>query len=180
MDVRSVAVTAGSTGLARRHRANADTARTATPAREGRPTKDQGGRMSRRMVKLIAGRMLVALATLLFVSAVVFGATQLLPGDVAQAILGQSATPEAVAGLRHALGLDVPALQRFVSWLGGLVTGDAGVSLVSRQPVGDLIWTRLSSSLILAGIVAAISVPLALTLGITAAVWRGSLYDRAV
>ncbi|TNC14088.1 ABC transporter permease [Methylobacterium terricola] len=136
--------------------------------------------MSRRMVKLIAGRVLVALATLLFVSAVVFGATQLLPGDVAQAILGQSATPEAVAGLRHALGLDVPALQRFVSWLGGLLTGDAGLSLVNRQPVGDLIWARLSNSLILAGIVAAISVPLALTLGITAAVWRGSLYDRAV
>ena len=136
--------------------------------------------MSRRMLTMIAGRVLVAAATLLFVSVVVFGATQLLPGDVAQAILGQSATPEAVAGLRQALGLDAPALQRFATWLGGLLTGNAGTSLVSRQPVGDLIWARLSSSLILAGIVTAISVPVALTLGITAAVWRGSVYDRAV
>ena len=74
----------------------------------------------------------------------------------------------------------MPALQRFVSWLGGRLTGDAGISLVNRQPVGGLIWARLSNSLILAGVVAAISVPLALTLGITAAVWRDSLYDRAV
>lgn len=136
--------------------------------------------MSSRMAKLIAGRLLVALATLLFVSFVVFGATQLLPGDVAQAILGQSATPEAVAGLRTALGLDQPALQRFVAWLGGLLTGDAGVSLVSRQPIGDLVWTRLSKSLTLAGIVAAVSVPIALLLGITTAVWRNSPYDRMV
>jgi peptide/nickel transport system permease protein len=136
--------------------------------------------MSSRMAKLIAGRLLVALATLLFVSFVVFGATQLLPGDVAQAILGQSATPEAVAGLRTALGLDQPALQRFVAWLGGLLTGDAGVSLVSRQPIGDLVWTRLSKSLTLAGIVAAVSVPIALLLGITTAVWRNSPYDRVV
>ncbi|ALN72643.1 MULTISPECIES: ABC transporter permease [unclassified Aureimonas] len=136
--------------------------------------------MNSRIGKLVAGRLAVALGTLFFVSFVVFGATQLLPGDVAQAILGQSATPDAVAGLRTALGLDEPALLRFVHWLGGLVTGDAGLSLVSRQPVSDLIWTRLTSSLTLAGIVAAISVPLALFLGITTAVWRGSAYDRTV
>lgn len=136
--------------------------------------------MNGRMGRLIANRLLVSVATLLFVSIVVFGATQLLPGDVAQAILGQSATPESVAGLRTALGLDRPALERFVSWLGNLVTGDAGVSLVNQKPIGDLIWKRLSSSLTLAGIVALFAVPLALFLGITSAVWRGSIYDRIV
>ncbi|AMJ60987.1 ABC transporter permease [Bosea sp. PAMC 26642] len=136
--------------------------------------------MNSRMGRLIANRLLVSVATLLFVSIVVFGATQLLPGDVAQAILGQSATPEAVAGLRTALGLDQPAFQRFVFWLANLVTGDAGISLVNRQPIGDLIWKRLSSSLTLAGIVAVFAVPIALFLGITSAVWRGSIYDRLV
>ncbi|GGE10423.1 ABC transporter permease [Aureimonas endophytica] len=136
--------------------------------------------MHNPMVRLVLRRLLVALGTLFFVAVVVFAATQLLPGDVAQAMLGQSATPEAVAGLRAALGLDAPAWSRFLSWLGGLLTGDAGISLVSRQPIGNLIWTRLSASLTLAGIVAAVSVPLALLLGITSAVWRGSAYDRIV
>lgn len=136
--------------------------------------------MNGQIAGLIANRMIVAIATLFFVSVIVFGATQLLPGDVAQAILGQSATPEAVAGLRAALGLDQPALHRFVFWLGNLLSGDAGISLVNRQPIGNLIWTRLSSSLTLAGIVALVSVPLALFLGITSAVWRGSVYDRLV
>ncbi|MGK9168401.1 ABC transporter permease [Inquilinus limosus] len=136
--------------------------------------------MNAQIAKLIGGRLVVAALTLLFVAVVVFVATQLLPGDVAQAILGQSATPEAVAGLRTALGLDQPAAQRFLHWLGGMLTGDPGVSLVSRQPIGPLIGTRLASSLLLAAIVAAVAVPLALAIGITSAVWRGSLYDRVV
>ncbi len=129
---------------------------------------------------LLLNRFLLSLATLLFVATAVFVITNLLPGDVAQELLGQAATPEAVAGLRKALGLDVPPFQRYLAWLGKLVTGDAGLSLVNGQPVTALIGARLGNSLLLAGMTALVAVPLALMLGITSAVWRGSLYDRVV
>lgn len=129
---------------------------------------------------LLLNRFLLSLATLLFVATAVFVITNLLPGDVAQELLGQAATPEAVAGLRKALGLDVPPFQRYLAWLGKLVTGDAGLSLVNGQPVTALIGARLGNSLLLAGVTALVAVPLALMLGITSAVWRGSLYDRVV
>lgn len=129
---------------------------------------------------LLLNRFLLSLATLLFVATAVFVITNLLPGDVAQELLGQAATPEAVAGLRKALGLDVPPFQRYLAWLGKLMTGDAGLSLVNGQPVAALIGARLGNSLLLAGVTALVAVPLALMLGITSAVWRGSLYDRVV
>lgn len=129
---------------------------------------------------LLLSRFLLSMATLLFVATAVFVITNLLPGDVAQELLGQAATPDAVAGLRTALGLDVPPFQRYLAWLGKLLTGDAGLSLVNGQPVAALIGSRLGNSLILAGVTALVAVPLALTLGITSAVWRGSLYDRVV
>jgi peptide/nickel transport system permease protein len=134
--------------------------------------------MNAEILLLIAKRVAIGVMTLLIVSVLVFAATELLPGDVAEAILGQSATPEAVAGLRQALHLDQPAWLRYVTWLGGLLSGDPGQSLVNRLPVAQLIGTRLPNSLLLAALAAAVSVPLALTLGITAAVWRGTLYDR--
>jgi peptide/nickel transport system permease protein len=134
--------------------------------------------MSWFLVKLIARRLLVALATLAFVSVAVFLATELLPGDVAQIVLGQSATPEAVAGLRAALHLDQPAHLRYLIWLHGLLTGHPGVSLVNGVPVATLIGSRLANSLLLAAVTAAFCVPIALTLGITSAVWRNSPYDR--
>ncbi len=130
--------------------------------------------------KLIAQRLATALATLAFVSVAVFLATELLPGDVAEVVLGQSATPEAVAGLRAALHLDQPATIRYFTWLHGLLTGDPGRSLVNDLPVATLIGARLSNSLLLAAVTAAFCVPVALTLGITSAIWRNSAYDRLV
>jgi peptide/nickel transport system permease protein len=130
--------------------------------------------------RLLLSRLVISLLTLWFVATVVFVITNLLPGDVAQTLLGQSATPEAVAGLRKSLGLDLPPAYRYVVWLGKLVTGDAGRSLVTGQPVVALIGSRLGNSLILAGVTALVAVPLALMLGITSAVARGSLYDRMV
>lgn len=129
---------------------------------------------------LLVTRLFTSAATILFVATAVFVITNLLPGDVAQTLLGQSATPEAVAGLRKALGLDLPAHQRFFDWLSGLVRGDAGKSLVNGMPVTQLIGSRIGNSLTLAGITAAVAVPVALLLGITTAVFRGSLYDRVV
>lgn len=132
------------------------------------------------MLKLVATRLSLALLSLLAVSVAVFAITALLPGDAAEELLGQAATPEAVAGLRRALGLDQPAPLRYLHWLGGLLTGDPGRSLVNNVPVAQLIGSRLPNSLMLAAATAAVSVPLALAVGITAAMWRGTAYDRAV
>lgn len=136
--------------------------------------------LSRTTWRLIAQRLGIAVLTLFIVSLAVFFATQLLPGDVAQVLLGQAATPEAVAGLRTAMGLDEPAIWRYFGWLGGFVTGDLGMSYVNRMPIADLLSGRLANSLRLAGIVALVCTPIALTLGILAAMYRGSLLDRAV
>lgn len=136
--------------------------------------------MSWFVPKLIAQRLVVAVATLAFVSVAVFAATELLPGDVAEVVLGQSATPEAVAGLRAALHLDQPAYLRYFIWLHGLLTGDPGRSLVNSVPVAVLIGQRLSNSLLLAAVTAAFCVPVALMLGITSAIWRNGTYDRVV
>ena len=132
------------------------------------------------MTRLVLSRLALGALSLLLVSAAVFAITALLPGDTAEELLGQAATPEAVAGLRTALGLDEPAPLRYLHWLGGLLTGDPGRSLVNGVPVAQLIGSRLPNSLTLAAATAAISVPIALTVGITAAMWRGSAYDRAV
>ncbi|MEC7470502.1 MAG: ABC transporter permease, partial [Pseudomonadota bacterium] len=102
------------------------------------------------ILRLIAQRIGVSLITLLIVSAVVFFIANLLPGDAAQEMLGQSATPEAVAELREAYGLNDPPPVRYAKWLGGLLTGDAGVSLANDRPVDALIGERLSKSLLLA------------------------------
>jgi peptide/nickel transport system permease protein len=130
--------------------------------------------------RLLLQRFFAAVATLWFVATAVFVITTLLPGDVAQELLGQSATPEAVAGLRKALGLDVPLLQRYGTWLGNLLSGNPGNSLVNGMPISSLIGSRLGNSLLLAGVTAAVAVPVALLLGITAAVTRGSIFDRVV
>lgn len=130
--------------------------------------------------KLLLQRLALGMLTLLIVSVVVFMITNLLPGDAAEESLGQAATPETVAALRAQFGLDEPAPVRYLRWLGGLAGGDAGASIVNGMPVSDLIGKRLPSSLVLAAATAAVSVPLALTLGILSAMYRGSLLDRAV
>lgn len=129
---------------------------------------------------LVAQRLGIAFVTLIIVSFAVFFATAMLPGDVAEILLGQAATPEAVAGLREAMGLDEVALSRFVHWLLGLAQGDMGTSYVNNIEVAELIGGRLLNSLRLAAVVTLVSVPVALTLGICAAMWRGSIFDRLV
>jgi len=129
---------------------------------------------------LIGRRLGIAVLTLLIVSLAVFCATELLPGDVAQILLGQAATPEAVAGLRKAMGLDEPAFLRFLGWLAGLLHGDLGMSYVNHMAVSQLLAGRLINTLKLAALVTAISVPVSLVLGILAAMYRGSWLDRAV
>jgi len=130
--------------------------------------------------KMVAQRLALGLLTLFVISLIIFGAVELLPGDLAQSVLGQSATPETLAAFRRELGLDLPAHERYLSWLGGVLQGDFGNSLANRRPIADLIAVRFSNTLFLALYAAAISVPLSLVLGILAALWRNSIYDRAV
>ena len=140
------------------------------------------------VVATILKRLGLGLVTLLIVSIVIFSAVELLPGDFGEAVLGQAATPETVAAFRKELGLDQPAIMRYFDWVGAVATGDFGQSFSGRassgvdrsRAVADLVVPRLWNTLFLAGITALVAVPLALILGITAALWRNSLYDRTV
>jgi peptide/nickel transport system permease protein len=131
--------------------------------------------MNATISRLLLQRFALALVTLLMVSVVVFAITNLLPGDAAEEALGQAATPETVAALRAQ-----PAPVRYAHWLGHLLSGNPGNSLLNGKPVTTLIGQRLPSSLVLAGVTAAVSVPVALALGILSAMLSGSLFDRAV
>jgi peptide/nickel transport system permease protein len=133
-----------------------------------------------RVLDLILSRLFVAMITLLIVSFAVFFATNLLPGDTATILLGQAATPEAVEGLRRAMHLDDPAILRFLRWLLDFIRGDFGTSYANSMPIVALIGDRFVNTMKLAGITALLAVPISLTLGITSAVLRGSLYDRVV
>ncbi|MAZ21029.1 ABC transporter permease [Roseovarius sp.] len=131
-----------------------------------------------RLGPLILKRLGMGVLTLIAVSMIIFGAIEMLPGDIAQEILGQSATPESVAAFRRELGLDEPAVIRYFDWAGGILTGDFGTSLASGREVSELIWSRLGNTIFLAVYAAMISVPLAVTLGLLAALFRNSVFDR--
>ncbi len=128
--------------------------------------------------------------TLLVVSVVIFIAVNALPGDFAQAILGQGATPEAIESIRRDLGLDQPMLTRYFSWLGGMVTLNLGTSFAQlnfQQNLGgsqlttvlDQIAPRFANTMFLASVTAIIAIPVSLALGVLAALYRNSIFDRA-
>jgi peptide/nickel transport system permease protein len=132
------------------------------------------------MSRMIVRRLLISLAILWLVSLLVFVATLLLPGDPARAILGQQATPERIAALSQQLHLDLPVWQRYLSWLGGLFTGDLGYSTSTQGSVNALLSDRISASLALLVAAAVISTPAGLVLGVWSAVRRGRGLDLAV
>ncbi|MCP9483381.1 ABC transporter permease [Shimia sp. CNT1-13L.2] len=132
------------------------------------------------LIKLFIQRLALGLLTLFVVSLVIFLSIELLPGDVAQQVLGQSATPENLAAFRRELGLDQPAHSRYLEWLGGFLQGDLGNSLISGIPIWDLISERLYNTFFLAGFAALISVPLAVLLGVVAALYRDTLLDKSI
>ena len=133
-----------------------------------------------KLIAMIARRLALGFVTLIVVSLIISLGVELLPGDLAEAILGQSATPETVAAFRKELGLDLPLYQRYFEWLFGMLQGDMGVSLANKREISELIGGRLKNTMFLATLAAIISVPLAVTLGILAALYRNSFYDRAV
>jgi len=131
-------------------------------------------------LKLVAQRVALSLLLLVLVSVLIFVGTNLLPGDVAQSILGQSTTPEALANLRRDLGLNDPALTRYVTWLGGAVQGDLGTALTNGQDITQAIARRMGNTLFLAFWAAVIAVPLAIFLGLLAVRYRDRWPDRLI
>lgn len=131
-------------------------------------------------MRMLAQRISLGILTLFIVSLIIFLSVSMLPGDAAQAILGQAATPDTVAVLRRQLGLDLPAHIRYLNWLGNILQGDWGTSIGNGREIGDVIGARFSNTIFLATFAACIAVPLALILGILAALYRNSYYDRIV
>ena len=136
------------------------------------------------LLRTVLQRLGLGLITLFVVSLIIFSAIEFLPGDFARAILGQAATPETVEAFEKEIGLDKPAPERYLNWIGGVLKGDFGSSFSSRvgfrRTVLDIIAPRLRNTLFLAGMTALIAVPLALCLGLLAALYRNSLFDRAI
>ncbi len=136
----------------------------------------------RLLVRIVAQRLALGLLSLLAISVIIFTSVEMLPGSYASAALGQSATQETVAAFERELGLDRPAVERYLTWVSGAVRGDFGVSFTSRgdakRQVTEMIAPRLYNTLFLAGLAALIAVPLAIMLGIGSAFWRNGLVDR--
>ncbi len=133
-----------------------------------------------QIVKLVAQRLALGLLTLFIISLIIFLCVEMLPGNFSEAILGQAATPETVAAFNRELGLDLPPHERYFTWLMNMLQGDFGRSLASKRELSELLGYRLENTFFLAGMSAFIAIPLAVALGILAALYRGSFYDRAV
>jgi peptide/nickel transport system permease protein len=132
------------------------------------------------VTRYLARRIGFLLLTLLLTSALIFTITQLLPGDVARVILGREASETALQALRVRLGLDRPAAVQYLAWLTGFVRGDWGVSFSTGVPIRDIVVERLGNSLMLAGVTLALAVPLAIVLGVLAALRAGTWIDGLI
>ncbi|KOX22136.1 ABC transporter permease [Nocardiopsis sp. NRRL B-16309] len=130
------------------------------------------------MTRLIVVRLLFGALTLWAVSLVVFAATQALPGDAAQLILGRDATPERLAVLREQLNLGEPVAVQYMQWLQGIVQGDLGTSFSNRRPVAEYLASPVQSSLTLMGLSALVATPVALAVGAFSALRRDRAFDH--
>lgn len=132
------------------------------------------------VLKLVIQRIALGLLLLFVASLMIFAGTEILPGDVAQAILGNSATEQSLANLRETMGLNVPAGTRYVNWLIGVFHGDLGTALSNGLDIADSISGRMANTLFLASVAAVISVPLAIFLGLLAVRYRDRWPDRLI
>jgi len=130
------------------------------------------------MIRFVARRIGLIIITLLVVSLAIFLITEVLPGDVAQMMLKQSATPEGLARIRNELGLERPAHVRYLDWIGGVLQGDWGDSYVHKKPIGEILGRRLGHSAVLAVFAFLIAVPTAVAAGIWAGVRPDTKLDR--
>ena len=129
------------------------------------------------MLRYLVRRLLLTVPVLLGVATLVFSLIHLVPGDPAQAMLGDGAAPQDVAELRTSLGLDRPLLEQYVTFLGHAVTGDLGRSFRTGQPVTTMIVERVPATAELAIAAMIVAMLIAIPLGVVAAVWRGTAAD---
>jgi peptide/nickel transport system permease protein len=132
------------------------------------------------MALFLTKRLALGLLTLWAVSVLVFTGTELLPGDVATAVLGQGATPETVEALRDQMGLDRPAAERYFTWIGNMIQGDMGQSVATGRSIVSLMEDRVYNTFLLAGVTALVAVPLALLLGILSVIYPEGMLDRSI
>lgn len=132
------------------------------------------------MLPLIGRRFFLAILTLILVSLIVFIAVEALPGDMATAYLGRDATPASLKALREEFGLNAPAYQRYFQWFGGILRGDLGDSLVRDKPITEIVGNRLRNTLVLAITSSLVGIPLAIFLGVFAALTRDKWPDIVV
>ncbi len=132
------------------------------------------------IIKLVVQRLTLGILLLFAASILIFAGTTMLPGDVAQQILGQGATPVSLANLREELGLNVPPVQRYFNWLGGVLQGDLGTALTNGRDIADSIGGRLKNTMFLAFWAAVISVPLAIFLGLLAVRYKDRWPDKLI
>jgi peptide/nickel transport system permease protein len=132
------------------------------------------------VLKLVLNRLALGVLTLFAASVLIFVGTEILPGDLASAILQNTATPEALAKMRLDLGLNQPAYVRFFAWLFGALHGDFGKSLANGRDVLTEIAPRFANTMFLAAYAAVVAVPLAIGLGLLAAIRQGGVFDRFV
>lgn len=132
------------------------------------------------IARLLAQRIALGIGLLFAVSVLIFAGTQILPGDVAQSVLGQSATPQSLANLRERMGLNDPAHVRYLNWLGSALQGDLGVALSNGRNITSDMGMRLSNTLFLAFWVAVVAVPLAILLGLVAVRYQGRWPDKLI
>ncbi|MCV6585998.1 MAG: ABC transporter permease [Marinibacterium sp.] len=132
------------------------------------------------ILKLVAQRFALGILLLFAASILIFAGTMILPGDVAQSILGQSATPENLANLRQELGLNDPPVERYFSWLFNALQGDLGTALTNGRDIAESLGQRLSNTLFLAFWAALISVPLAIFLGLLAVRYKDRWPDKLI
>ncbi|WP_256868391.1 ABC transporter permease [Candidatus Entotheonella palauensis] len=144
------------------------------------PSVGGGPRPKIGLLGLIGKRLGFGLLTLFVISLIISLGMELLPGDLAEAILGQAATPDTVAAFRRELGLDQSAPKRYLQWLGGVLQGDLGTSLANQREIAELIGGRLRNTLFLAVVAAVMSVPLAVILGVLAALYRDTWFDKSI
>ncbi|RLC03735.1 MAG: ABC transporter permease [Deltaproteobacteria bacterium] len=129
---------------------------------------------------IVSKRLALGLVTIFVISVLIFVGVEALPGDLAEAVLGQSATPETVAAFRKELKLDLPPHVRYFAWLDGVMKGDLGNSLANGRPIIDLIGWRFGNTMFLAAVAAVIAIPIAVILGILAALYRNTLFDKII
>jgi peptide/nickel transport system permease protein len=132
------------------------------------------------MLRLIVGRTLLSLLTLLLVSGVIFVILEVLPGDVASRILGRDATPETLALVRAQLHLNDPAVERYLRWLGGMASGDFGTALTSSRPITRILAPRIFNTVLLAGYAFLIYLPLAVVPALIQAIRRDRPLDHTL